>query len=80
MLGLCFFWVAFKKLGCFLRDGLCHCVEWQCFLLRLLHQLNMSRKEGKGSEDGHMIFIPDFTFVQDVRKGEDTLLDNERRV
>lgn len=40
----------------------------------------MSRKEGKGSEDSHMVFMPGFTSVQDVRKGENTLLDNERRV
>lgn len=39
----------------------------------------MSRKEGKGSEDSHMIFMPGFT-VQDVKKGGDTLMGNERRV
>lgn len=39
----------------------------------------MSRKEGKGSEDSHMIFMLGFT-VQDVKKGEDSLTGNERRV
>lgn len=78
-LGLCFFWVTFKKLEYFLRDDLCHSVEWQYVLLRLFQQLNTSRKDWKGSEDGHVIFMPGF-IVQDVKKGEDTLLDNERRV
>lgn len=39
----------------------------------------MSRKDGKGSEDGHMIFMPGFS-VQDVKKEEDILMDNERRL
>lgn len=72
-LGLCFFWVTFKKLEYFLTDGLCHCVEWQYFLLRLLQHLNMSGNDGKGSEDGHRIFMPGFS-VQEVKKGKDTLM------
>lgn len=48
-------------------------------MLRLVQELNMSKKDGKGSEDGHMIFMPGFG-VQDVKKEEDILMDNERRV
>ena len=46
-------------------------------ILSLLRQLNASRNDGKRSEDAHVIFTPGFS-VQEVEKGEDTMIDNGR--